>query len=205
MCPFAPYENNFLEATFTLSQASEVSVSVRGYDSVKEISGLFDHRPFGRGKAYKVVWDGTNGSGQLVHPASLNETQFIFGVTAFTLPANGIYVEVAPEISNVAVTPNYYDPFTGDFISPQKPTAKVAYTLSKASSVRLQVYRARTNILLRTIEQPNMPAGNGTIAWDGRDSHGIFADQGDYHLAVRAIDAAGNQSLVRYALVRVFY
>jgi len=43
------------------------------------------------------------------------------------------------------------------------------------------------------------------MLWDGRDDKGIFVDKGDYRLAIKATDAAGNQSLVRYVLVRVFY
>ena len=58
---------------------------------------------------------------------------------------------------------------------------------------------------MRSIVQTNVAAGTGTIEWDGRDDKGIFADKGDYRLAIKATDAAGNQSLVRYVLVRVFY
>jgi PKD repeat protein len=203
-CPFAPYANDFLQASMTLDQASEVTISIRGYESVNEIARLFDRRTFGRGKTYTIVWEGTDAKGQLVHPSLYGDSQFIFGMTAFTLPANAVFVELAPEISNVAVTPNYYDPFTSDFISPQKPVAKASYTLSKPATVRLQVYRVGTSLLLRTIDA-NASAGAGSITWDGRDDHGIFADKGDYRLSLKAIDAAGNQSLVRYVLMKVFY
>jgi hypothetical protein len=43
------------------------------------------------------------------------------------------------------------------------------------------------------------------IEWDGHADNGLFADTGDYHLALKAYDAAGNQSLVRYVVVRVYY
>jgi flagellar hook assembly protein FlgD len=204
-CPFAPYDNNFLQATFTLSQASEVTVSIRGFNTVNEVALLFDRKPFGRGATYTVVWEGTNAAGQLVHPSLYGDSQFIFGMTAYTLPSNGIFVETAPSISNVSVTPNYYDPFTGDFLSPQKPTANVSYALSKTSTVQLQVYRVGTNTLVRTIDIPNAAAGNGAVGWDGKNDNGILVDKGDYRLAVKAIDSAGNQSLVRYALMKVFY
>lgn len=204
-CPFAPYDNNYLQAQLTLTKASEVTISIRGYDTVNEFARLFDRRPFGSGKTYTVVWEGTDANGQLVHPNLSNDSQFIFGMTAFPLPDNGIFVENAPELSNIAVSPNYYDPLTPDFLTPQKPIARASYTLSKPATVRLQVFRVGTNLLLRTIDLPNALAGNGSITWDGRDDRGIFADKGDYRLALRAIDAAGNQSLVRYALMRVFY
>jgi PKD repeat protein len=204
-CPFAPYEDNFLQATFTLTRASEVSVSIRGYDTVYEVARLFDRRPFGRGRSYTVVWEGTNAVGQLVDPTLYDDQQFIFGMTAFLLPQNAIYVELAPELTEVAVTPNYYDPATSDFLNPQRPNATIAFKLSKAATVRLQVLRAGTNAVLRTMERTNVAAGASMVTWDGRDDRGIFADKGDYRIALRAIDAAGNQSLVRYALLKVFY
>ena len=126
-------------------------------------------------------------------------------MTAFTLPTNAIFVEVAPQISNVSIDPNYFDPATGNFLSPQTPPARISYTLTKQSSVTLQVYRSGTNRLVRTINQTNVPAGTATINWDGKNQNGIFVEKGDYHLALRATDAAGNQSIVRYLLVRVFY
>lgn len=201
-CPFKPLENNFLKVDFTLTKASETSVSIRLFNRVDEVVSLFDRKLFGRG-TYTAYWDGTDITGRIVAPPP--GEQFLWGMTAFTLPDNAIFVEVAPQITNVSANPNYFDPSTGNFISPQNPTTKIAYTLTKQSNVSLQVFRSGTNTLMRTIIQPNVPAGNGTVEWDGRDSTGIFADTGDYRLAVKATDAAGNQSIVRYVLVRVFH
>lgn len=201
-CPFKPLEDNFLKVDFTLSRASEVSVSIRLFNRVDEVVALFDRKMFGRGP-YTVFWDGTDITGRIVAPPP-GET-FLWGMTAFTLPDNAMFVEVAPQLTNVAANPNYFDPSTGDFISPQNPTTKISYTLTKQANVSLQVFRTGTNALMRTIIQPNVAAGTGTIEWDGRDARGIFADKGDYRLAVKATDAAGNQSIVRYVLVRVFH
>jgi PKD repeat protein len=202
-CPFKPLENDFLKVDFTTAQASEVTVSIRLFNSVAEVASLFDRKPYGKG-TYSVFWDGTDTSGRIV-TVPTGESQFIWGMTAFTFPANGIFVEAAPQITNVSANPNYFDPSTGNFISPQKPTTKIGYTVSKQATVTLQVFRSGTNTLMRTIVQPNVAAGAGSIQWDGRDDKGIFVDKGDYRLAIKATDAAGNQSLVRYVLVRVFY
>lgn len=202
-CVFRPLENTFLKVDFTTTRASEVTVSIRLFNSIDEVVSLFDRKLYGRG-TYSVFWDGTDSTGRIISVPS-GESQFIWGMTAFTFPNNGIFVEAAPEITNVSANPNYFDPATGNFISPDKPTTKISYTLSKQSSVTLQVFRSGSNTLMRSIVQPNVAAGNGTIEWDGRDDKGIFADKGDYRLAIKATDAAGNQSLVRYVLVRVFY
>lgn len=201
-CPFRPLENNFLKVDFTLSKASEVSVSIRLFNRVDEVVSIFDRKLFGRGP-YTAFWDGTDITGKIVAPPP--GEQFLWGMTAFTIPDNAIFVEVAPQITNVSASPNYFDPATGNFISPQNPTTKVSYTLTKQANVSLQVFRSGANTLMRSIVQPNVAAGNGTIEWDGRNGDGIFVDKGDYRLAVKATDAGGSQSIVRYVLVRVFY
>lgn len=201
-CPFRPYEDNFLKVDFTLSRASEATVSIRLFNRVDEVVSLFDRKVFGRGTS-TVFWDGTDITGRVVAPPP--GEQFLWGMTAFTLPNNAIFVEVAPQITNISTDPNYFDPATGNFISPENPTTRVSYTLSKQANVTLLVFRTGTNTLVRTVTQLNAPAGAGTIEWDGRFQNGVFADKGDYRLALKATDAAGNQSIVRYVLVKVFY
>jgi flagellar hook assembly protein FlgD len=201
-CPFRPFEDNFLKVDFTLNRAAEATVSIRLFNRVDEVALLFDRRPFGRG-THTVFWDGTDASGRLVAPPP-GET-FLWGMTAFTLPNNAVVVEAAPQLTAISADPNYFDPATGNFISPQQPTTKIGYTLSKQANVTLQVFRMGTNALLRTVTQPNAAAGAGTIEWDGRSDAGIFADKGDYRLALKATDSDGNQSIIRYVLVRVFY
>ena len=200
-CPFRPYEDHFLKVDFTLSRAAETTVSIRLFNRVDEVVSLFDRKVFGRG-TNTVFWDGTDITGRVVAPPP--GEQFLWGQTAFTLPNNAIFVEVAPQITSVSADPNYFDPAT-NFISPQNPTTRVSYTLSKQANVTLLVFRTGTNTLMRTVTQLNAPAGAGTVEWDGRDQNGVFADKGDYRLALKATDAAGNQSIVRYVLVRVFY
>jgi flagellar hook assembly protein FlgD len=201
-CPFSPLNDDFLKVDFQLNRASEVSVSIRLFFAVDEVVALFDRKVFGRGNS-TVFWDGTDINGRIVAPPP--GEQFLWGMTAFTLPNNAIFVSVAPQITNVSADPNYFDPATGNFISPQKPTAKISYTLSKQANVTLQIFRTGTNTLMRTVTQINAPAGAGTIEWDGKNQSGIFVDKGDYRLALKATDASGNQSIVRYVLVRVFY
>lgn len=201
-CPFKPLEDNFLKVDFTLERAAEVSVSIRLYDQVDEVASVFNRKPFGRG-AFTLFWEGTDAAGVLVAPPPGD--QFLWGMTAHTLPTNAIFVEAAPQLSGVTAEPNYFDPATGNFISPQAPTTRISYTLSKQATVSLLVFKSGTNRLVRSITQPNRPAGASAIEWNGRNDGGIFVDKGDYRLALRATDGAGNQSIVRFVLVRVFY
>lgn len=197
-----PFNNQFLRADFTLTRAAEVTISIRNFDTGLEVVQLFDRRPFGRGVKYSAFWDGTDATGKALQTPSGDS--YVFGMTAFTLPTNGIFVEAGPQLTDVTASPNYFDPSTGDFISPKNPTTKIGYTLSKPATLVLQVFRSGTNVLMRTLTQA-APAGAGVIEWDGHAGNGLFADSGDYHLALKAVDAAGNQSIVRYVAVRVYY
>ena len=106
----------------------------------------------------------------------------------------------------MTVTPNFFDPSTPDFLTPASPRATVTYDLDKLADVELTVTNLQNGRVLRRVRQVNVPAGQGrTIAWDGHAEDGLFVDKGNYRLTVRATDATGNASLVRGALVRVFY
>jgi PKD repeat protein/flagellar hook assembly protein FlgD len=201
-CKFSPLEDNFLKVDFDLPRAAEVSVSIRLFNRVDEVVSLFDRKLFGRG-TFTEFWDGTDGLGRIVTPP-VGET-FLWGMTSFTLPNNAIFVEVAPQLTEVAAEPNYFNPATGNFLTADAPTTKASFKLSRAATVSLLVFRTGTNRLVRTISKANLPAGNGAIEWDGRNDAGIFVAKGDYRLLLRATDAAGNQSIPRPALVRVFY
>jgi hypothetical protein len=120
----------------------------------------------------------------------------MFGLIRYTLPSNAIFVEGRPEITAVAAEPNYFDPATANTISGQPPTTTLSFDV--------QVFNTTTNRLVRTISKA-VAAGANTLAWDGRTDSGLYADKGDYRLSLRAVDSSGNQSIVHYARVRVFY
>ncbi len=61
------------------------------------------------------------------------------------------------------------------------------------------------NTLVRTISQSNLPAGENTISWDGKNEVGEYVIDTAYHVGIKAIDNQGNHSLTRYAHVILFY
>jgi len=198
---FRPLEDDLLDADFTIPAASEMSLSIRLFNAVDEVVSVFDRRLYGGG-THKIQWDGADLQGRLVAPPP--GEQFMFGLTRFTLANNAILVEARPQITDLKADPNYFDPATGDFLTPGPATTTLSFTLSKPATVVLQVFNTTTNSLLRTISK-NSGAGAETVAWDGRADGGLFADKGDYRLSLKAVDSAGNQSIVHYARVRVFY
>jgi hypothetical protein len=128
------------------------------------------------------------------------------GIWAYTLPDNAVFVQSAPVISNIFVAPNFFDPSTPSFISPTNPLATVTFDLDKLANINLSVASLKTGMVLRRLTSVNVPAGFGrAVQWNGRADNGLFADSGDYRLALSATDSGGGISITRYALIRVFY
>ena len=50
-----------------------------------------------------------------------------------------------------------------------------------------------------------MSAGSNYIIWDGKNNSGKYVDFGDYEIGVWATDPEGNESMVKYTLVRFIH
>jgi len=67
----------------------------------------------------------------------------------------------------------------------------LGYTLAdKANTVRMSVWD-ENGTKVRTIESGAAPAGNNTLAWDGRDDNGNICASGNYTYYVSAYDGSG--------------
>ena len=126
---------------------------------------------------------------------------FLFGIWGYTLPNNAVYVQSAPTLANVLVSPTASDPSLG---APQPIT--VTFDLDKPANIELTVANLRTGLTIRTVHQMNVSANTGqSIVWDGRTDAGLFAANGHYRLSIKATDSAGGQSITRYALLTITY
>ncbi len=203
---FSPYEDDFLTINFTIPAnwgVSEVEVFIGLFNTDTRFINLLNRDPFGVG-THTIYWDGLDANGNFAVPPPGD--RFLFGIFGYTLPDNAIMLQTAPVISNVSVDPNFFDPSTPDFLTPANPIATVTYDLDKLANVELTVTNLNTGRVLRSIQELNVTAGTGnTIEWNGRADNGLFVDAGDYRLALQATDSNGSGSIVRYALVRVFY
>ena len=203
---FSPLEDDLLDVNFTVPAAqgaSEVTAFIGLFNVDVRFVTLLERVPFGVG-SHTIFWDGTAPSGGIaVAPPG---DRFLYGAFGFTLPDNAIMLVAAPTLSGVSVDPNYFDPATPDFLTPDDPVAVVTYTLDKMADVELTATNLTTGVVVRTIVDSGVASGAGlTLSWDGRTDNGLFADKGDYRLTLRAVDADGNASINRFALVRVFY
>lgn len=203
---FYPFNDNMLTITFTVPSnrgASEVTAFIGLFNTDVRFLTLTERQPFGVG-THTLIWDGVDPNGHFAVPPPGD--QFLFGIWGYVLPDNAIFLQSAPELSNVSVDPNYFDPSTPDYLTPADPTAVVTFTLSETANVELTVASLTTASTLRRISHLNMPAGtNQVVVWNGRADNGMFVDRGDYQLTLRATDSTGSTSLARYSLVRVYY
>lgn len=203
---FRPFDDDHLTFNFTIPAnrgASEVQAFIGLFNVDTRFITLVDRVPFGVG-THTLRWDGLDSQGKFAVPPPGDA--FLFGIFGFTLPDNAIFVASAPVLSSITVDPNFFDPSTPDFLTPTAPVATVRFDLDRMADLEFTVTNLTTGVILRRISAANVPTGAGrTLLWNGRADSGHFVDRGDYRLALRAIDSTGSSSLVRYALMRVYY
>ena len=134
---FRPLEDDLLDVNFTIPAAqgaSEVTAFIGLFNTDTRFVTLLERVPFGVG-SHTIFWDGTAPSGGIaVAPPG---DRFLYGAFGFTLSDNAIMLESAPDISGVSVDPNFFDPATPGFLTPDDPVAVVTYTLDKPADPEL--------------------------------------------------------------------
>lgn len=203
---FRPFEDDFLPIRFTLNNAAEVTLFVGylwGQDT--RIRTLTNRVPFPAG-THTVYWDGLDDNEQL---ATAPPGWFLIpGAWAYTLPDNAMYMTGgSPQITDIAAEPNYFSPFSEKCDENGMDEGIIlTYNVSEnVAQVEFRVYSLETGALLRTDVQNNIPSGENTYFWDGKNNNGEYVDIGDYQIGIIATDGDGNASMLRYSLIRVDY
>jgi len=198
---FAPLDNRPLKMTFTLPRASEV-ISFMGYSySNTRIITFRSRESLGKG-TYTDIWNGQNDEGVLIEAPS--GKYFMYGVWAYTLADNAIYVKSGAYVSNLIATPPIYSPDSHEAEGKQS-TLKVSFELNKASDIELELYDAKRGVLVASRQYIGLSSGEQTIKYDGKDNHGDYLYPGTYTLGIRAIDENGFRSIMQYTIIRIYY
>ena len=198
---FAPLDNRPLKINFTLPRASEV-VSFMGYsDSNTRIITFRSREPLGRG-TYTDIWNGQNDEGVLISPPP--GKWFMYGVWAFSLADNAIYVKSGAYISNLIATPPIYTPDSHE-AEGKKATLKIHFELNKASNVEMELYDAKRGVIVASRNYSNLNKGEQTVEYDGKDNSGNYLYPGTYTLGIRAVDKHGYRSIMHYTIIRIKY
>lgn len=198
---FAPLAGRPLVINYTLSRASEVTAFMGRFNVNTRLITFNQRDVKGRG-THTIVWNGENSDGQLIHPPAGDS--FLFGIFAYTLPNNAIYVRSGVHVSAVSSTPSIYDPTTSGEDG-SAALSSVSLTLNRAGSVELSVHDATTGALVLRRTVNGVGSGAQSITWDGRNGEGILVAPGRYRLGVAGIDETGARSTVVYTMQRVYY
>lgn len=203
---FSPFDDDFVAFNFRLCSAQEITMFVgplwTGGDAAR-IRTLENRKVFSAGN-HTIYWDGLDDNGNIAKPPSGDS--LIVGAWRYTLPNNAICMTGgSPEIATISATPNYYSPFSEKCDQNGNGEGVIIdYNVSEdLAQVELRVYNIETGALLRTGIQNNIPAGDNTFFWDGKNNNGEYTDIGDYRVGLIARDVEGNESMWRYSLLRV--
>jgi hypothetical protein len=85
-----------------------------------------------------------------------------------------------------------------NFPNPFNPSTKIAYQMPQRGRLTIKVYNVRGE-LVRILMDEIVPAGPGTVIWDGTESSGAASSSGIYFLESEAI---GHRSVLKTALVK---
>lgn len=198
---FSPFAGQPLTIDFTLSRASEITAFVGRFNVDTRLVTFLDRQPLGKG-THRILWNGDNGDGVLIHPPTGDS--FLFGIFGYTFPDNGIFVRSGVRLTGLSASPSIYDPTALD--SDGNPAkSHVSFTLSKPATVELMVSDATTGAILGRIQYPNLQVGINSIVWDGKTNQGVLVAPGRYRLGLTAIEPTGFKSLTSYTLQRIYY
>ncbi|WP_028671755.1 FlgD immunoglobulin-like domain containing protein [Saccharospirillum impatiens] len=197
---FSPLAGDPLDITFTLNRASEVTAFMGLFNVNTRLVTFMQRRPLGRG-SHTVTWNGENADGQLIEAPPGD--RFLFGIFAYTLPDNAIYVRSGVHVASVTAEPSIFQPTQN---TPEGPAlSHININLNRAGRARLVINDAESGQDVATFEYDNLMAGDNTLTWDGRDNDGHFVAPGTYRLGVTGLDDSGYESITVYALQRVYY
>lgn len=198
---FAPFDNRPMKMTFTIPQPSEV-VSFIGYDYTDtRVATLRSREILGKGQ-YSDNWNALNEEGQIISPPP--GRWFLYGVWAFTLADNVIYVKSGAHVSAITATPPIFTPDSHE--AEGKPaTLKIHFTLNKASTIELEFFDAKEGVAVATRTYANVQAGEQIVEFDGKDNNGVYLHPGKYSVGLRAVDENGYRAMMEYTVTRIHY
>jgi hypothetical protein len=198
---FYPFDNKPLEIEFTLPNASDVISFVGHTYSTTRVVTLRNMQSLGKG-TYTDKWYSQDMDGMLLELP--NNKQYMYGVWAYTIADNGVFVKNGAHISNLSSTPPIYTPDSHNENGEQLKL-KLEFELTKEANIELELYNADTGGLVTTRLYHNVQAGDQIITFDGKNNQGVYLHPGKYTLGIRAVEQNGYRSMMKYTLIRIKY
>lgn len=158
---FAPFAGQPLKIEFSLARASEVTTFIGRFNVDTRLLTFLERVPLGRG-THSLTWNGENADGRLIHPPP--DDSFLFGIWAYTLPENAIFVHSGAEVSNLSVLPPVFDPAQVIDAQGTRERSALSFQLSNPAAVELVVFDAATGAAMTRRSYADLPAGGKAIA-----------------------------------------
>jgi len=181
LSPFDP-NNEDTTINFTLDITAEITVKI--YDGASVINTLRTESTMSAGD-HSISWDGRDASGDIVNEGSytyniLAENTYGFDVATGQIDVDYETVIDDVVISNAYTSPSEFDPSEGE-------ETIIHYDLNTCAYVTIKVYKKSNGDYVDTLETNNYQcAGSHQKNWDGRDSSGDIATNGEYEIKVNA-------------------
>jgi flagellar hook assembly protein FlgD len=196
---FSPYKGEMATFTFDLDEPSLVELFAREGLENGRTRNLLVMEPLASG-FFTVHWDGTDDNGTYLDKALSGLDNYII-FWAYTLPANAVVVYgEKPEVTALSANPIYFFPAAEDLPN----GLEISYSISRSSDVIILIQDGQGHNV-KTMNLGAQSAGAHQVFWNGRAADGQLADSGSYRIGVSLTDPLGNNSLIRYCPIIVFY
>jgi hypothetical protein len=175
---------------YKIVRPAQVAVTLVGPDRVPRLTETFTRAP----GTYRYTWAGRRPDGSL---EQLGRWRWV--VNALDDQGQPSEVERAFSLNDtigyLRVRPRLYRPAVG--------RARFVATVRLVRPARVLLFiETRSGTVLRRVVRNSAPAGNLSLAWDGRTTRGGLVYSGTYVARVRALNAAGAMDLKRTFSVR---
>jgi flagellar hook assembly protein FlgD len=204
---FNPYEEDYVQVTYSIPYPAEVSMYFWKRDqshpgsSIAPVRTMFIRKPKDTG-SHTEIWDGVDDEGAVVGPWSGG---YCITLWTYELPSNAIIITGnTPVITDVQAEPNYFSPAYNPYGSTEPNYTVVSFNLSEVANVEVKI-KNTNGVAVKSFNKAGLPAGANNIIWDGKDFDGNLVKDGSYSISLTAIDNDGNRSLPRYAAIIIHY
>ena len=197
----SPLEGQYVNIIYTLPQKTLITVEIKDQGGTI-IRHLLTDTPRTAGN-HTEIWDGADDNGNIVQPG----TAFYVTITATSLADNAMITGgFAPSMSDISSVPLRFSPASNPYgiRDLEGDRVVITFTLNKQANVTATVYNA-TGSVVRTMTEPDLPAGQSQLSWNGRNDGGILMADGNYTIQLRAQDNSGTYSNVFIVQVEIFY
>ncbi|MGL5831039.1 MAG: FlgD immunoglobulin-like domain containing protein [Candidatus Altimarinota bacterium] len=186
---FNPSNGQTTSVNYTLNTQASLKVEIKSGSAI--IRTLKAQTTTSAG-SYNLVWDGRNDNGTIMSNGTYtaevyasNSAGTAIDNASVTITSNGGGSQTAPNISNLNVSPNPFDP--------EEENTSVSFNLDKSATVTVAIMDGNT-VVRNLTSNSSLSAGSHSYTWTGRDSNSNIVDDGTYTVRVTASNSAGTDT-----------